>query len=226
LVDDVMSELAVIFDMDGVLVDSYDAHFQSWQQFYGELGVEYSESAFAADFGRTGRDILRHRLDPKLTDTQVLELDGRKEMVYREILRERFPAMDGAEDLIDALADDGFRLAVGSSGPPENVRLTLEKLRNGKRIAATVTGADVTRGKPDPQVFVLAAERLGVRPASCAVVEDAIHGVEAAKRAGMVALALTGTTPREQLAAADLVVDSLRELSPARIRHLITRPMQ
>ncbi|HEY4233926.1 MAG TPA: HAD family phosphatase [Lacipirellulaceae bacterium] len=216
-----MQQLAVIFDVDGVLVDSYAAHFQSWRRLYGELGVEYSEAAFAADFGRTSRDILRRTLSDDLTDARVRELDAGKEAYYRDIIRESFPAMDGAAELIDALADDGFLLAIGSSGPPENVRLVLDKLPSGQRIAAVVTGADVTRGKPDPQVFQMAAERLGVPPARCAVVEDAIHGIEAARRAGMAAIALVGTSERAKFSAADLIVDSLRELSPARIRALI-----
>jgi beta-phosphoglucomutase len=218
-----MPDVAVIFDMDGVLVDSYAAHYRSWQKLCGELGIKYTEAAFATDFGRTGRDILHRMLGRELTEAEFREYDGRKEAYYREIIREDFPAMDGAEELIDALADDGFRLAIGSSGPPENVQLVLGKLRNGGRIAATVTGFDVTRGKPDPQVFELAAERLGVPPAACAVVEDAVHGIAAAKRAGMVAIALTGTSTREELAAADLIVESLRELSPSRIRELIVR---
>jgi beta-phosphoglucomutase len=218
-----MPDLAVIFDMDGVLVDSFDAHFQSWRRLYGEMGIKYTEAAFAADFGRTGRDILRRTLHEELTDERFREIDGRKEAFYREIIRQKFPAIDGAEDLIDALADDGFRLAIGSSGPPENVQLVLEKLRNGRRISVAVNGFDVTRGKPDPQVFQLAAERIGVPPASCAVVEDAVHGVEAAKRAGMTAIALTGTSDREDFVTADLVVDSLRELSPNRIRELIAQ---
>ena len=208
-----MPRIAVIFDMDGVLVDSYRAHFQSWLRLYGELGMEYGEAAFAADFGRTSRDILRRTLGDKLTDARIRELDERKEAIYRDIIRQKFPAMDGAVELIDALAADGFLLAVGSSGPTENIALSLEKLGRRDTFAAAVTGADVTRGKPDPQVFQLAAERLGVPAASCCVVEDAPHGVEAARRAGMKCVALTGTTTRDQLAHADLVVDNLRELN-------------
>jgi beta-phosphoglucomutase len=216
-----MPSVAVIFDMDGVLVDSYAPHFQSWQRLYDELGIEYSEAAFAADFGQTSRDILRRRLHEELTEARFREIDDRKESYYREIIRENFPAMDGADELIEALAGDGFRLAVGSSGPPENVQLAIEKLRRGRLISAKVTGADVTRGKPDPQVFLMAAERLGVPPASCAVIEDAIHGVEAAKHAGMTAIALTGTSTRAELRFADLIVDNLCELSPAKIRALV-----
>lgn len=216
-----MTQLAVIFDMDGVLVDSYHAHYESWKRLYGEVGVEYTEETFNADFGRTSRELLLKTLGSGLTDERLKELDDRKEAIHREILRQAFPAMDGATELLNALATEGFRLAIGSSGPPENVALTIERLAGAEHFNATVTGAEVTRGKPDPQVFLIAAERLGVTPANCAVVEDAVHGITAAKRAGMTAIALTGTLAKAELAAADAVVDSLRQLSAERIRALV-----
>ncbi len=211
----------MIFDLDGVLIDSYRAHFASWRRLYAELGIEYSEKAFAADFGRTSRDILRRTLGNEVTDERIAALDERKESLFRDFLRQDFPAMDGAAELIDALAADGFLLAVGSSGPPQNIALSLEKLARAEKFAVVVTGNDVSRGKPDPQVFQLAAERLGVPAESCAVVEDAVHGIEAARRAGMVGIALTGTTTRDQLAHADLVVERLREITPQKIRGLL-----
>ena len=216
-----MPNLAVIFDMDGVLIDSYQAHFVGWSRLYQELNLPYSESEFALDFGRTSRDILFRRFGDELPDERIRQLDERKEALFRESLREKFPTMDGAPDLIDALAADGFFLAVGSSGPPENISLCLEKLGRREKFAAVVTGNDVTRGKPDPQVFQLAASRLGVEPHRCAVVEDATHGIEAANRAGMKSIALTGSTTRDSLTAAHLIVDSLRELSPGKIRALV-----
>jgi len=215
-----MPHRAVIFDVDGVLVDSYRAHFASWRQLYGELGLEYTEQAFAADFGRTSRDILRRTLNGALTDQRIGQLDERKEALFREILRRDFPAMDGAAELIDALAAAGYLLAVGSSAPLANITLSLEKLNRADKFSAIVTGADVTRGKPDPQVFQLAAKRLGLPAARCAVIEDAVHGIEAARRAGMASIALTGTAHRDELGGADLIVDSLRELSPAAIGEL------
>jgi beta-phosphoglucomutase len=218
-----MPSAAVIFDVDGVLVDSYRAHFASWRQLYGELGIDYTEAAFAADFGRTSRDILCGTLGPETPAERIRAIDERKEALFREILRADFPAMDGAVELIDALAAGGIAIAVGSSAPPENIALSLEKLGCADKIAARVTGADVNRGKPDPQVFQIAAERLGMPPASCAVIEDAVHGIEAARRAGMTAIALTGTANHQHLDEADLVVDSLRQLNPEIIRTLIRR---
>lgn len=218
-----MRQLAVIFDLDGVLVDSYEAHFVSWSRLYGELGVAYSEAAFAADFGRTSRDILRRQFGEQLSEERICALDERKEALFRDVLREKFPAMDGAVELIDSLAADRVSLAVGSSGPPENIELCLEKLGRRQKFGVVVTGLDVQRGKPDPQVFQLAAQRLEVPVSSCAVVEDAVHGVEAANRAGMISIGLTGTTGRERLSSATLVVDSLRELTTNRIRELVTK---
>jgi beta-phosphoglucomutase len=217
-----MNSLAVIFDMDGVLIDSYQAHYASWRKLYQELEQPYSEAEFASDFGRTSRDILRRKFGDAMSDARIREIDARKEALFRDILRQSFPAMAGARELIDALAADGFLLAVGSSAPPENLSLSLEKLGRAHQFQAIVTGADVTRGKPDPQVFQLAAERLGVSPGKCAVVEDAVHGIEAANHAGMTSIALAGTATRDQLADADLVVDSLKELSPGKIRDLVT----
>jgi beta-phosphoglucomutase len=217
-----MPQPAVIFDVDGVLVDSYHAHFASWRQLYGELGRGYSEAAFATDFGRRSGDILRRTLGDAISDRQVQELDQRKEHLFREILRNEFVPMDGAAELVDALATDGFLLAVGSSAPRENIELSLEKLGCAARFSAIVSGADVTRGKPDPQVFQFAAHGLGASPEWCAVIEDAVHGIEAAQRAGMIGIALTGTASREQLARANVIVDNLRELTPQTIRRRIS----
>lgn len=218
-----MPRLAVIFDMDGVLIDSYMAHFAGWSQMYEELGVPYSEGEFAADFGRTSRDILHRRFGDTLADGRIRELDQRKEALFRDSLRANFTPMDGALRLIDSLTADGFLLAVGSSAPPENIDLCLEMLGRRAAFGAVVTGLDVTRGKPDPQVFLTAAERLGVSPQSCAVIEDAVHGIEAANRAGMASIALTGTANHGQLSNAQLIVDNLSELTPERIRDLVGR---
>lgn len=216
-----MTLQAVIFDVDGVLVDSYQAHFQSWRLMLAEQGSEFTEEEFRATFGRTSRDIIAQLYEGQLSDDQISRLDDLKEALYRDILRKDFPAVDGAVELVESLADAGFAMAVGSSGPPENVELTLNCLACGQLFAARVTGGDVTRGKPDPQVFLLAAERLGVSPTRCAVVEDASAGVEAANRAEMASIGLTGTATRDELSHARLVVDSLRELSPSAISQLI-----
>ncbi len=208
---------AVIFDMDGVLVDSYHAHFESWAALCAEHAIPLDDQAFAATFGRTSRDIIRQLWQGRALDgAAVRALDDRKEVLFREIVSRDFPAMDGARELLESLRAAGVALAGGSSGPPENVALALDDL--GKDFfEAVVTGRDVDRGKPDPQVFLLAAERLGAAPQACVVIEDAHAGIRAARAAGMAVAALTSTGRTEEdfrETPPDLVVGSLRELSP------------
>lgn len=216
---------AAIFDMDGVLVDTYHAHYQSWLAMAQAEGFSFTEEEFAQTFGRTSREIIAHFWGRgRLSDDEIAAMDEQKEAAFRGIIAEQFPAMPGAVALLESLHQAGFALAVGSSGPPENVELVVDKLGVGSLLGATVTGRDVHRGKPDPEVFLIAAERLAAAPGRCVVVEDAPAGIEAARRAGManVGLASTGRTPAD-LAAADLVVERLDELSPERFRELIDR---
>jgi len=216
---------AVIFDVDGVLVDSYAAHFESWKRLGRETGVTLTEAQFAESFGRRSREVIRQHWGSKrhLTDAEVERLDRRKEGLFREILEKDFPGMDGARELIEALATDEMRIAVGSSAPKENVELVLNRLGVGDHVPVVVTGEDVQHGKPDPQVFLLAAERLGVPPHRCVVIEDAVPGIEAARSAGMKAVALVSTgrdAATLRAAGPDGVVRSLRELTPAALRGL------
>lgn len=217
---------AVIFDMDGVLVDSYAPHEESWLRAAREAGVEMTRAQFATTFGRTSREIILHFWGEGLREEEMRAIDDHKEELYRALVRERFPVMDGAVELIDGLREAGFRLAVGSSGPPENIELSVGCLERADAFDAIVTGRDVRHGKPHPEVFQRAGERLGVAPARCAVIEDAVHGVTAANAAGMVSIALVGTTTRDALGEADLVVDSLRELSSEVIGRLLDRSVE
>jgi beta-phosphoglucomutase len=215
-----------VFDMDGVLVDSYRAHFESWRRLAEEHGVPLTEQRFARTFGQTSREILRTTWPRPLSDEEVRRFDDRKEELFREIVARDFPAMDGARPLVEALRKAGFRVAVGSSGPPENVDLVLSRLGGAGLFDAVVHGRDVHRGKPDPEVFLLAAARAGVSPAAAVVIEDAAPGIEAATRAGMASVALLSTGRAESDFRAvhpDLVVASLRDLTPPILQAVIER---
>ncbi len=212
---------AVIFDMDGVLIDSYEAHFESWATLAGETGVTFTREHFARAFGRTTRECLAAYWPP-LTPEKIIEFDERKELLYRTIIAAHLPIMDGILKLIDDLSAAGFKLAVGSSGPPENVWLTVEKLGRKHAFGAVITGNDVKIGKPHPEVFLTAAARLGVKPEHCAVIEDAPAGITAALAGNMTAIGLASTgRTHEQLKNAHLTVDTIPQLSPDRIGRLI-----
>jgi beta-phosphoglucomutase len=210
--------------MDGVLIDSYRAHLEAWQRLGRQIGRPITEAMFVPTFGRRNVEIFHMLWGDAFTPEEVYRWGEWKEDAYRQVITERFPGMDGAADLVDALKTAGFLLAIGSSGPVENVEVALRSLGRAASFDAIVSRDDVTRGKPDPEVFLKTAEKLRLEPRQCAVVEDALAGLESATRAGMVPIALTGTFRREELAPkAAIVVESLRELSPEIIAQLIDR---
>lgn len=208
--------------MDGVLVDSYDLHFQSWQIAGRQYGLELRADDFAQTFGRTSKDII-HRLWPDtFSEDEIKKFDHAKEASYRELLEKGFKEVKGAGELIGKLHAAGFRMAIGSSGAPKNIELVKKHLANGSLITTIVNGTEVTRGKPDPEVFQLAAQKLKLDPKQCVVLEDAPVGLDAARRAGTATIGVTGTAPRTELEKrADRVVDNLSELSPSIIEQII-----
>ena len=211
-----MERRAVIFDMDGVLINSYQAHMRAWMRLGEKLGRPITEAQFIPTFGRRNAEIFHALWGDAVPDNEIDRWGDWKEVVYREIVAESFPGMEGAETLLDALKAAGFALAIGSSGPPANVDVALKGLKRGHLFDAIVHGREVTHGKPHPEVFLTAAGKLGIEPRRCAVIEDSLAGLEAADRAGMTPIAITGTFPRERLEGhAATVVDSLCDLTPA-----------
>ena len=211
-----------IFDVDGTLVDSYDAHFIAWRDTLADEGIDYGLEAFKRDFGRRNPEIIGELWalegrDPPAAST-IERIAKRKETHFRTLIAQAFPEMPGAAHLMRSLRAAGWKVAVGSSAPRSNVALSIELLGTGDVTDVAVSGEDVERGKPEPDVFLRAAELLGIEPARCIVIEDANPGIEAAHRAGMpaVAIASKGRT-RAELAAAELVIDSLEEINPDRL---------
>lgn len=224
---DVTTEpFGVIFDMDGVLVDSAEAHLRSWQLLAAENGRSVSQEQFAASFGRQNRDIVPLFFG-EVSDARLQFLSNRKEEIYRDLIRRNPPVARGVQALLAELSAAGLRLAIGSSGPLSNIELILEVLQARPLFPVIVSAEDVLRGKPDPQVFTQAAQRLGLPSTRCAVIEDAPVGIEAARAAGAIAVAVLSTHPAQAFASADsrkvphLVVNHLAELSATRLVALL-----
>ena len=214
--------LGVIFDMDGVLVDTGWAHRQAWYDFAEKEGLAMSDEFFGRTFGMQNAAILP-MLRPGISNDQMERWSDWKEQRYRELVQKRLELAEGADDLLDDLKRHGFRLAIGSSAPRENVDIFWNRLGLGNRFDARVTKEETTESKPSPQTFLKAAEKLGLPPACCAVVEDAVPGVQAARAAGMPVVAVTTTRSRDDLAQADHVVDSLAELKASDFVALLRR---
>ncbi len=212
---------AVIFDMDGVLADTGPWHRQAWEQLATENGLTTDEHFFARHFGKVNRVILPLLFGHELTGREIQSLGNRKEQIFRELYRSRIAPFPGVTALAGALMIAGFSLAVGSSGPRDNVEMVLEGIGLSPLLSAVVTGNDVVRGKPDPEVFLAAAAALGLPPQRCVVVEDAVVGVEAARAAGMACVAVTNTHPAASFGIAQLVVDSLEAVTPGDLSRLL-----
>ena len=203
--------LLAIFDHDGVLVDSFDFHEQAWLELERRTRLGFTSGFIHQTFGMTNPSIFRRLLGENLAEDEIGRLSDLKEECYRDVARGRLFLLDGMRELLDALTDRGVKLAIGSSGPLKNLELTISDCGLTGRFSAIASLEDITRGKPDPQVFLTAAAKAGASPARSVVFEDATVGIEAAKAAGMYAVALTTTHPVQKLAdtGADEVLESL-----------------
>jgi len=206
----VPSSRAVLFDLDGVLVDSRAQHIEAWERLAAAHGLTVPERYFHATFGLRN-DAILGRLVPGADPRELERLAAEKEAMFRSGGAEKLEPLPGARELVAFLAAQAITAAVVTSTPRENLDMILAAIRLSDAFGALVSAEDVARGKPDPEGFLLAAARLDVPPASCAVIEDAPAGLEAAKAAGMRAIGVTTTHPAPDLGAADLVVDSLAE---------------
>jgi len=200
--------------MDGVLVDSGQLHFDAWQWLAESRGGSLTREQFLPTFGMRNADAIR-RLFGDVAEPDLGRMSDAKEEEFRRMARGALTALPGAEALVRALHADGRLQAVASSSPRENIRVILEALGLDRCFQATASGEDVSNGKPNPEIFTLAAHRLAAPPLDCIVVEDAVVGVQAGVRAGMTVFAVTNTRKRDELSQADRVVDSLAELTPA-----------
>jgi beta-phosphoglucomutase family hydrolase len=209
---------AAIFDWDGVIIDSSKAHEESWERLAGETGLALPEGHFVKGFGRKNEHIIPHILGWTSDEEEIRRHSLRKEALYREVVTERGQeALDGARTWLERLAEAGVPCAVGSSTHRANVELILDLAGLRSFFREIVTAEDVTAGKPDPQVFLTAARRLGFAPARCVVFEDAHVGIEAARRGGMRVVGVATTHPPEELTQADRVVRRLDELQVAEL---------
>jgi len=203
---------AVIWDMDGVIADTAPYHFMAWQETFQKRGVKFAEEDFKRNFGQRNDTIIRNTLGENLSPGEIDTIANEKEENYRRKVAQNIKSLPGAIELIRSLAGRGVKMAVASSAPMENIQLVIGGLGIGDCFQTIVWGREVAEGKPSPQGFLLAAERLGAEPQNCLVVEDAVAGVAAAKRAGMKCLAVTNTHHKTRLKEADFIADTLRDI--------------
>ncbi|MFM7375783.1 MAG: HAD family hydrolase, partial [Chthoniobacterales bacterium] len=197
---------AVIFDWDGVVVDSSAHHERSWEVLAAQRGLPLPSDHFKRGFGKKNNVIIPD-LGWATAPEEVDALANEKEEIYRSLVRENgIEPLPGVRELLAALQEAGIPCAIGSSTECANLDCLLDLMDLRKFFRVIVSGEEVVHGKPDPSIFLLAAERLGFAPADCVVIEDALVGIEAAQRAGMTVLAVATTNPFDMLDSADAAV--------------------
>lgn len=220
--------LGAIWDVDGTLVDTAELHYAAWVETSRTLGFEFDREHFSRTFGLQNPTILKMLFGDRYSDAEMARIADEKELAYRNATeRLGVRLLPGARMMLEALRAAGFRQAIGSSAPLANVAMILRLTESAGYFDALSTSEDAPRGKPDPQVFQVAAAKLQVQPGDCVVFEDAPAGVQAAKAAGMPAIGVrfVGHHSAETLrqAGADQVVDSFEDVAVADLLKLMPR---
>jgi HAD superfamily hydrolase (TIGR01509 family) len=213
-----MHPWAALFDWDGVIIDSSRQHEESWERLATEEHRALPPGHFQRGFGMKNERIIPELIQWTTDPAEIRRLSLRKETLYREIIRERgIQALPGVQPWLAALHVAGIPCVIGSSTHRENITTTLAVLGFAKYFRAIVSAEDVHQGKPDPEVFLMAAGKAGTAPARCVVFEDAHVGIEAARRAGMKVVGVATTHPATALDGADCVIHRLDELTVERV---------
>jgi beta-phosphoglucomutase len=221
------ADWAVLWDVDGTLVDTAELHFQAWVALAAELGKPFTRADFAATFGWRNPEIIPKLFGSEWTPAQIAELGDHKEDLYRAEAEKGVALLPGVRELLEAIAEAGGRQAIGSSAPRRNIDLILRLTDTVRHFDAIVSMEDTSRGKPDPDVFQIGARKIDVPAERCIVLEDAPAGVQAARAGGMRSIAVTfvghHSADKLRAAGADLVVQTLADVSADRLLALLKK---
>jgi len=219
-----MDNIAILFDMDGVIVDNHEYHLKSWLKFFDEHGVSMSEEEYKQKVnGRTMDEILPKILNRNMGREEIRKLGGQKEETYREMYRPHIQPTPGLTHFLQNLKDHNIPFAVATSAPPANVDFTLGHTGLRETFSAIVDDTMVKEGKPAPEVYLTAAKAINMPPDTCIVFEDALLGIQAGKKANMKVVAVATTHTREELEAegADLIIDDFSGLEMEKLLELL-----
>lgn len=212
---------ALIFDMDGVVINNDRFHYLAWQEFARQHGKTVSFEEVKSWFGSTNESILINFFDRRLSGDEIRKHAYEKEKIYRDLYSPHIKPLEGLKEFLDAASADGYEIGLATSAPPENVKFVLEKTNLEKYFKAITDDTQISNGKPDPEIFILTGHKLDTRPSRSIVFEDSFYGIEAAKKAGMKVIAVASTHQSDKLQHADRVVFNFNELGIRELDSLI-----
>jgi len=216
-----MKPAAVIFDMDGTLVDNNPYHVKAWQAFYQKRGLELSLDEYKQNInGRVAKDIFPYIFEREIEPDEIVLLSDEKESLYRELYKPHIKPIDGLVPFLEELQNAGLPMSIATSGLPVNIDFLFEHLVIKKYFQSIIDASQITKGKPNPEIFLKAAQSIHADPLSCVAFEDSVSGIAAAKAAGMKVVALTTMQKRGFIQQADLIIDDYTQVNLTMLREL------
>ncbi len=212
---------AVIFDLDGTLIDNNAYHIEAWKIFYDKIGKPFSKEEYTNNInGRINRDIFNYIFDTILSADMIDEYSIEKESMYRNLYAPHIKPIDGLIDFLDELENEKIPKAIATSGMPPNINFMFEHVPIKKYYADVIDASQITKGKPHPEIFLKAATAVNANPEYCVAFEDSVAGIRSAKAAGMKVVGLTTTHTAEEIKEADLIIKDYTEVSLTKLRQL------
>ncbi len=215
------NSIAALFDMDGVIVHTNPYHKKAFKIFLDKHDISITDQELKDNvYGRTNHEIFPYIFGDKYTEEKGKEWADEKEAIFRDLYKEDVAPVSGLLDFLDELQRRNIKTAVGTSAPVENLDFIMDSLDLRHYFDAFLHSAHVSNGKPDPEIYLKAADELGVEPTSCVVFEDSVAGVKAGLNAGMKVVAVATTHTADEFDGADLVIDDFEKMSVEKLHSL------
>lgn len=215
------NNFAVIFDMDGVIVDNYLFHKKAWKNFCDKYKLDFEKAFRSKVFGGTNRDHLETFFERSLSSEEVFMYETEKESMYRDLYRSHIQSVPGLKDFLKELLNLNIPIALATSSPAVNVKFVLSSVNLTAFFKVILDASHVTMGKPDPEIYMKSSALLNMPPENCIVFEDSKNGITAAQAAGMKVVALTTTHPADELPEVDMVIENFKDLDTLQLRNLL-----
>ena len=217
-----MKPEAVIFDLDGTLIDNNSYHIEAWKIFYEKIGKEYSKEEYLKNInGRINKDIFNYIFKTTLTADEIKNYDAEKEAMYRDLYAPHIQPIKGLIHFLEQLQNAAIPMAIATSGQSPNINFMFDNLPLKKYFASVIDATQIANGKPHPEIFLKAAASVHAEPQFCIAFEDSIAGIRSAKDAGMKVIGLATTHAREEISEAHYVINDYSEISLATIEAML-----